>query len=164
MQDTDSVLGQGAEISHALRPKHQNMKQKQCCNKFNIDFKNLKKKSEGAIYFPLTPHCFTWDLLASPGPPYRADLIYSLLLQLIVLALSLSLSLMILLEKKEKKSSQMLFWECILSFSHLCSWNYLQWFLHCCLLKSAGNPASTPELSQHSETPIHLRHLPHALF
>ena len=29
-----------AKIPHALRPKKQNTKQKQCCNKFNKDFKN----------------------------------------------------------------------------------------------------------------------------
>ena len=31
---------QGAKISHDLRPKNQNIKQKQYCNKFNKDFKN----------------------------------------------------------------------------------------------------------------------------
>ena len=30
-----SILGQGAKIPHALRPKNQNIKQKQYCNKFN---------------------------------------------------------------------------------------------------------------------------------
>ena len=30
----------GAKIPHALWPKHQNIKQKQYCNKFNKDFKN----------------------------------------------------------------------------------------------------------------------------
>ena len=44
--------GQGTKIPHASRPKHQNIKQKQYCNKFNKDFKtdldqqNLKKKNE----------------------------------------------------------------------------------------------------------------------
>ena len=36
-----------SKISHNLWPKHQNIKQKQYCNKFNKDFKNdphLKKK------------------------------------------------------------------------------------------------------------------------
>ena len=44
------ILGQEAKISHALGPKHQNIKQKQC-SKFNKDSKNgphqkknLKKK------------------------------------------------------------------------------------------------------------------------
>ena len=32
--------GQGDKIPHALQPKHQNIKQKQCSNKFNKDFKN----------------------------------------------------------------------------------------------------------------------------
>ena len=45
------IPGRGAEIPHALRPKNQNIKQKQYCNRFNKDFKNgphqkknLKKK------------------------------------------------------------------------------------------------------------------------
>ena len=47
-----SIPGQGAKIPHVLQPKNQSIKQKQCCNKFNKDFKNgphqkkkkLKKK------------------------------------------------------------------------------------------------------------------------
>ena len=35
-----SIPGQGAKIPHALRPKSQNIEQKQYCNKFNKDFKN----------------------------------------------------------------------------------------------------------------------------
>ena len=35
----DSIPGRGAEIPHASRPKNQNIKQKQYCNKFNKDFK-----------------------------------------------------------------------------------------------------------------------------
>ena len=34
----------GAKIPHALRPKNQNIKQKQYCNKFNEDFKKIKIK------------------------------------------------------------------------------------------------------------------------
>ena len=35
----DSILGQGAKIPHALRPKKaKNIKQKQYCNKFKKDF------------------------------------------------------------------------------------------------------------------------------
>ena len=47
-----SIPGQGAKIPHASRPKNQNIKQKQNCNKFNKDFKNgphqknLKKKKK----------------------------------------------------------------------------------------------------------------------
>ena len=47
-----SIPGRGAKIPHASRPKKQNIKQKQYCNKFNKDFKkmvhikkNLKKNS-----------------------------------------------------------------------------------------------------------------------
>ena len=41
--------GQGFKIPHASRPKERNIKQKQCCNKFNKDFKNgshQKKKKK----------------------------------------------------------------------------------------------------------------------
>ena len=33
------IPGRGAKIPHASRPKNQNIKQKQYCNKFNKDFK-----------------------------------------------------------------------------------------------------------------------------
>ena len=35
-----SIPGRGAKILHDSRPKNQNIKEKQCCNKFNKDFKN----------------------------------------------------------------------------------------------------------------------------
>ena len=35
-----SIPIQGAKILHDLWPKNQNIKQKQCCNKLNKDFKN----------------------------------------------------------------------------------------------------------------------------
>ena len=35
-----SIPNRGFKIPHASRPKHQNMKQKQYCNKFNEVFKN----------------------------------------------------------------------------------------------------------------------------
>ena len=35
-----SVPGQGAKIPHASRPKKQNIKQEQYCNKLNKDFKS----------------------------------------------------------------------------------------------------------------------------
>ena len=37
----DLIPGQGAKIPHILRPKHQNIKEKQYCNKFNKDSKNV---------------------------------------------------------------------------------------------------------------------------
>ena len=37
---TGSILGWGPKFLHALRPKNQNIKQKQYCNKSNKDFKN----------------------------------------------------------------------------------------------------------------------------
>ena len=47
------IPSEGTKIPHASRPKNQNIKQKQYCNKFNKDFKtdlykqNLKKKMNG---------------------------------------------------------------------------------------------------------------------
>ena len=48
-----SIPDPGAKIPHASGPKDQNVKQKQCCNKFNKDFKkngprqkSLKEKKE----------------------------------------------------------------------------------------------------------------------
>ena len=35
-----SIPGRGAKIPYASRPKNQNIKQKQYCDKFNKDFKN----------------------------------------------------------------------------------------------------------------------------
>ena len=35
-----SILGKGTKIPHASRLKNQNIKLKQCCNKFNKDFKS----------------------------------------------------------------------------------------------------------------------------
>ena len=50
--DAGSIPGRGAKIPRASRPKHQNIKQKEYCNKVNKDFKNglhqkkiLKKKA-----------------------------------------------------------------------------------------------------------------------
>ena len=49
------IPGRGAKIPYASRPKNQNMKQKQYCDKFNKDFKNgphqknLKKKKINKI-------------------------------------------------------------------------------------------------------------------
>ena len=34
------IPGLGTKIPHALRPKNQNIKQKQYCNKFNKDFQS----------------------------------------------------------------------------------------------------------------------------
>ena len=34
------IPGQGTKIPHASWSKNQNVKQKQCCNKFNEDLKN----------------------------------------------------------------------------------------------------------------------------
>ena len=46
----DLIPGQGAKIPHILRPKHQNIKEKQYCNKFNKDSKKVvhveKKKKK----------------------------------------------------------------------------------------------------------------------
>ena len=37
-----SIPGRGAKVPPASRPKNQNIKQKQYCNKFNKDFKNRR--------------------------------------------------------------------------------------------------------------------------
>ena len=47
--DTGSIPGWRAKISHDSQPKIQNIKQKQCCNIYNKDFKNgpqQKKKKK----------------------------------------------------------------------------------------------------------------------
>ena len=38
-----SIPGRGAEIPHAWRPKNQNIKQEQYCNKLNKTLKNEKR-------------------------------------------------------------------------------------------------------------------------
>ena len=57
-----SIPGWGARIPHTSRPKNQNIKQKQYCNKFNKDFKNgphqekkknLKKVRKTHVWFLL---------------------------------------------------------------------------------------------------------------
>ena len=55
------IPGQGTKFPHALRPKNQNIKQKQYCNKFNKDFKNcphqknLKDILMGNHHLPFLP-------------------------------------------------------------------------------------------------------------
>ena len=50
--------GWGAKISHASWPKHQNIKEKHCCIKFNEDFKNdpPPKKNLKKIFLPTIIH------------------------------------------------------------------------------------------------------------
>ena len=43
---TGSFPGQGAKILLALQPKHQSIRLKQYCNKFNKDFKNGSHQKE----------------------------------------------------------------------------------------------------------------------
>ena len=45
----DSIPGWGAKIPHASRPKNQNIKQKQYCNKFIKGFKKKKKAITGTL-------------------------------------------------------------------------------------------------------------------
>ena len=40
---TGLIIDRAAKIPHALWPKNQSIKQKQCCNKFNKDFKNATR-------------------------------------------------------------------------------------------------------------------------
>ena len=53
-----SITGQGAKTSRASWPKNQNAKQKHCCNRFNKNFKNRKKKckNNGENTIRLTDH------------------------------------------------------------------------------------------------------------
>ena len=44
-EDMGSIPDRGTKIPHALRPKNQNIRQKQYCNKFNEDFKNSPQQS-----------------------------------------------------------------------------------------------------------------------
>ena len=44
-----STPGQGTKILQGLRPKNQNIKQKQHCNKFNKDFKNGSQKKKKTL-------------------------------------------------------------------------------------------------------------------
>ena len=41
-----SITGQGAKIPHAVQPESQNLKQKQYCNRFNKDFKNIPHQKQ----------------------------------------------------------------------------------------------------------------------
>jgi len=43
-RDAGLIPGRRAKIPYALRPKKQNIKQKQCCKKFNKDLKKEKKQ------------------------------------------------------------------------------------------------------------------------
>ena len=62
---TSSIPGQVAKIPHALKPKNQNIKQKQYCNKFNtlkmvhIKKKKLKKKNKSSL-------CMSFQLSNDP--------------------------------------------------------------------------------------------------
>ena len=53
-----SVPRQGAKNPHASWPKNQNVKQKQCCNKFNKDFINgPHKNSKVKNFFLNSGYC-----------------------------------------------------------------------------------------------------------
>ena len=57
-----SIPCRGAKIPHPSRPKNQNIKQKQYCNKFNKDFKNgpHQKKRQMGRKSRMTSQFFTW--------------------------------------------------------------------------------------------------------
>ena len=48
--DVGLIPGQGAKIQDASWPKHQSIRLKQYCNKFNKDFKNGPQPQEAGIY------------------------------------------------------------------------------------------------------------------
>ena len=52
--DMGLIPDRGAKIPHVLGPKYQNIKEKQYCGKFNIDFKKLE------YFYPIV-HCSTID-------------------------------------------------------------------------------------------------------
>ena len=57
-----SIPGWGAKIPQASWSKNQNIKQKQCCNKFNKDFKNdTHKKKLKKIFFLISQKLFLYD-------------------------------------------------------------------------------------------------------
>ena len=53
--DAGSIPGWRAKISHDSQPKIQNIKQKQCCNIYNKDFKNgpHKKQNKTKQNYPM---------------------------------------------------------------------------------------------------------------
>ena len=72
-----SILRQGPKIPHDLRPKNQNIKQRQCWNKFNKDFKNgphqknLKKNNTPFSWLP-GPGQLGAPRTPSPAPRTRS--------------------------------------------------------------------------------------------
>ena len=62
----DSIPGQKAKIPHASRPRNQNIKQKQYCNKFDKDF--TKKMNETQLLFSGAEH-----LLGESDKPHMTD-------------------------------------------------------------------------------------------
>ena len=78
-----SFPGQGAKIPHTLRPKNQNVKQKQCCNRLNkylkikmvhVKKKNLKKKKlQGPTLGPKKEYMFLSWLFPFHGCPLVSE-------------------------------------------------------------------------------------------
>ena len=54
MQTGSSIPGWGSKIPSALRPKNQNIKYKQYCNKFSRGFENEKKQTIEMISLKLS--------------------------------------------------------------------------------------------------------------
>ena len=58
------IPGQGPKIPRALWPENQNIKQKQCWNKFNKDFKNdTHKKTLKKIFFAYFTETWTSEFV-----------------------------------------------------------------------------------------------------
>ena len=104
--DVGSIPGQGAKISHALRPKHQNIKQKQYCNKFNKDLKNGLHQNKKKISTVIVYLSFVWKISSLPGI-FIHTLFYCFLKKLLLLYFALLYFLQI-------KDLWQLCWACLL--------------------------------------------------
>ena len=57
-----SIPGWGAKILYALRPKNQNIRQKQYCNKFSKDFKNGPHQKKSLKNFQWSEQIIKWQI------------------------------------------------------------------------------------------------------
>ena len=60
-----SIPGERAKIPHASRPKNHNIKENQCCNKFNKDLKKKRKTSKYICGYVITYKIVISNVFAS---------------------------------------------------------------------------------------------------